>query len=113
MVRHWSGVSRPFRTAQPWESSSAVICGQSRVSAWAAGFGTENWVDLRAVIFIATNFAVRPSARHPISDYLPVIASEAKQSRFLRGTLDCFVARGPRNDGGGAAHPRTGSVTTS
>ena len=30
-----------------------------------------------------------------------VIASEAKQSKFLRGdSLDCFVARAPRNDGG-------------
>jgi len=28
-----------------------------------------------------------------------VIASEAKQSRFERGTLDCFGALAPRNDG--------------
>jgi hypothetical protein len=30
-----------------------------------------------------------------------VIASEAKQSRSHKEGLDCFVARAPRNDGGG------------
>src|SRR5256885_1610878 len=29
----------------------------------------------------------------------PVIASEAKQSRGHKESLDCFVARAPRNDG--------------
>src|ERR1700732_1862915 len=35
-----------------------------------------------------------------VSD-LVVIASEAKQSRRPKGSLDCFVAFAPRNDGGG------------
>ncbi len=33
-----------------------------------------------------------------MSRSLPVIASEAKQSRATREALDCFVADAPRND---------------